>query len=98
MPFWLGGPNVEPEVVGALETKVGFAEALLCLARGSLRRVTGATAMNAESLRVRDNCGWWTKIESVIFSEQHLKGKKPQTNTLLGWWRRSSMFTLPPQG
>ena len=47
-----GGPSLEPEVIGALEVKVSSAEeALLCLARGTLRRVTGATAMNAESSR-----------------------------------------------
>lgn len=44
--------GVEPEVIGASEVKVSSAEeALLCLTRGSLRRVTGATAMNAESSR-----------------------------------------------
>ena len=47
-----GGPGVEPEVIGASEVTVGSAEeALLCLTRGSLRRVTGATAMNSESSR-----------------------------------------------
>ena len=47
-----GGGAGEPEVVGASEVVAGTArEALLCLARGMLRRVTGATAMNAESSR-----------------------------------------------
>lgn len=47
-----GGPSLEPEVIGALEVKVSTAaEALLCLTRGTLRRVTAATAMNAESSR-----------------------------------------------
>ncbi len=44
--------NHEPDVVGAIEIKVNnAAEAMLCLTRGMLRRVTGATAMNAESSR-----------------------------------------------
>jgi len=47
-----GGQSLEPEVIGALELKVTSAEeALLCFTRGALRRVTGATAMNAESSR-----------------------------------------------
>lgn len=47
-----GGGGVEPEVIGASEVKVQSAEeALLCLTRGTLRRVTGATAMNSESSR-----------------------------------------------
>jgi len=47
-----GGGGVEPEVIGASEVKVHSAEeALLCLMRGTLRRVTGATAMNSESSR-----------------------------------------------
>ena len=47
-----GGGGVEPEVIGASEVKVNSAEeALLCLTRGTLRRVTGATAMNSESSR-----------------------------------------------
>jgi kinesin family protein 4/21/27 len=47
-----GGGGVEPEVIGASEVKVNSAEeALLCLMRGTLRRVTGATAMNSESSR-----------------------------------------------
>lgn len=42
----------DAEVIGATETKVSSAQdALLCLTRGMLRRVTGATAMNAESSR-----------------------------------------------
>ncbi len=44
--------NHEPDVVGAIEMKVNnAADAMLCLTRGMLRRVTGATAMNAESSR-----------------------------------------------
>ena len=44
--------NHEPDVVGAIEIKVNnAADAMLCLTRGMLRRVTGATAMNAESSR-----------------------------------------------
>ena len=47
-----GATGSEPEVVGASEVTVQTAdEALLCLARGMMRRVTGATAMNAESSR-----------------------------------------------
>ena len=47
-----GATGSEPEVVGASEVAVKTAdEALLCLARGMMRRVTGATAMNAESSR-----------------------------------------------
>jgi len=47
-----GGTNVEPDVIGAVEVKVNSAaDALLCLTRGMLRRVTGATAMNSESSR-----------------------------------------------
>ena len=47
-----GGGGVEPEVIGASEVTVTSAEeALLCLTRGTLRRVTGATAMNSESSR-----------------------------------------------
>ena len=47
-----GRAGVEPEVIGIKEIEVGSAaEALLCLTRGSLRRVTRATAMNAESSR-----------------------------------------------
>lgn len=42
----------EPEVVGATQQTVSTAEeALLCLSRGMLRRVTGATAMNESSSR-----------------------------------------------
>mmetsp|Transcript_15110 Transcript_15110/g.22260 ORF Transcript_15110/g.22260 Transcript_15110/m.22260 type:complete len:1577 (-) Transcript_15110:1105-5835(-) len=42
----------EPEVLGATQHKVDCAdEALVCLARGMLRRVTGPTAMNATSSR-----------------------------------------------
>lgn len=47
-----GRPGVEPEVIGIKEIPVESAQdALLCLTRGSLRRVTRATAMNAESSR-----------------------------------------------
>jgi len=47
-----GGSLVEPEVIGATELKVTTAEdALIYLTRGALRRITGATAMNAESSR-----------------------------------------------
>ena len=42
----------EPEVLGATQHRVSSAEdALLCLTRGMLRRVTGETAMNASSSR-----------------------------------------------
>lgn len=42
----------EPEVLGATQHRVdGPEDAMLCLARGMLRRVTGSTAMNAESSR-----------------------------------------------
>lgn len=47
-----GKPGIEPEVLGIKKVEVSSAaEALLCLTRGSLRRVTRATAMNAESSR-----------------------------------------------
>lgn len=47
-----GRNGVEPEVIGIKEIEVTSAsDALLCLTRGSLRRVTRATAMNAESSR-----------------------------------------------
>ena len=47
-----GATGSEPEVVGASEVTATTAdEALLCLARGMMRRVTGATAMNTESSR-----------------------------------------------
>jgi len=47
-----GRAGVEPEVVNIKEVTVKSAEeALLCLTRGSLRRVTRATAMNSESSR-----------------------------------------------
>lgn len=47
-----GRAGVEPEVVNIKEVTVDSAEeALLCLTRGSLRRVTRATAMNSESSR-----------------------------------------------
>jgi kinesin family protein 4/21/27 len=46
------GLDDEPEVLGAAKHKVESAEeALLCLTRGMMRRVTGATAMNASSSR-----------------------------------------------
>lgn len=46
------GLDNEPEVMGATRHKVESAEeALLCLTRGMMRRVTGATAMNASSSR-----------------------------------------------
>ena len=46
------GLDDEPEVLGATRHKVESAEdALLCLTRGMMRRVTGATAMNASSSR-----------------------------------------------
>lgn len=42
----------DAEVIGATEVSVANAqEAMVCLTRGMLRRVTGATAMNAESSR-----------------------------------------------
>jgi len=47
-----GRTGVEPEVVNIKEVTVSTSEeALLCLTRGTLRRVTRATAMNAESSR-----------------------------------------------
>jgi len=47
-----GNRGKEPEVVGIKDIKVASAEeALLCLTRGSLRRVTRATNMNSESSR-----------------------------------------------
>lgn len=47
-----GKAGVEPEVIGIKEVPVESAQdALVCLTRGSLRRVTRATAMNAESSR-----------------------------------------------
>jgi len=47
-----GRAGVEPEVIGIKEIDVDSAkEALVCLTRGSLRRVTRATSMNAESSR-----------------------------------------------
>lgn len=46
------GLDDEPEVLGSTKHKVESAEeALLCLSRGMMRRVTGATAMNASSSR-----------------------------------------------
>lgn len=46
------GLDNEPEVMGATRHKVESAEeALLCLTRGMMRRVTGATAMNSSSSR-----------------------------------------------
>ncbi len=47
-----GKKNVEPEILGIKSVDVADAEeALLCLTRGTLRRVTRATSMNAESSR-----------------------------------------------
>ena len=47
-----GRNGVEPEVIGLKFVPVESAqEALVCLTRGSLRRVTRATSMNAESSR-----------------------------------------------
>lgn len=47
-----GKRNVEPEILGIKSVDVADAEeALLCLTRGTLRRVTRATSMNAESSR-----------------------------------------------
>jgi hypothetical protein len=47
-----GRKEIEPEVIGIKSVVVADAEeALLCLTRGSLRRVTRATAMNSESSR-----------------------------------------------
>ena len=47
-----GRGGSEPEVIGACEVQVSSAdEALLCLTRGTLKRVTRATAMNSESSR-----------------------------------------------
>lgn len=47
-----GTATKEPEVIGIKTVGVDSAEdALLCLTRGTLRRVTRATAMNAESSR-----------------------------------------------
>jgi len=47
-----GKKNVEPEVIGIKVQPVQNADdALLCLTRGTLRRVTRATSMNAESSR-----------------------------------------------
>ena len=44
--------NGDAEALGATEVQVNNAgEAMICLTRGMLRRVTGATAMNAESSR-----------------------------------------------
>lgn len=47
-----GKKGVEPEVLNIMKVEVTDAEeALLCLTRGTLRRVTRATQMNAESSR-----------------------------------------------
>ncbi len=47
-----GHKGKEPEVIGIKSVEVQSAEdALLCLTRGTLRRVTRATSMNAESSR-----------------------------------------------
>lgn len=47
-----GKKNVEPEVIGIKVQDVQNADdALLCLTRGTLRRVTRATSMNSESSR-----------------------------------------------
>lgn len=64
------GQNNEPDVVGAVEVKVNSAaDALLCLTRGMLRRVTGATAMNAESSRSH-------AIMTVIVEQTTLMGSQ----------------------
>lgn len=47
-----GAAGEEPEVIGATETTVqSTREALICLDRGFMRRVTAATQMNTESSR-----------------------------------------------
>ena len=69
------GQNNEPDVVGAVEIKVNSAaDALLCLTRGMLRRVTGATAMNAESSRSH-------AIMTVIVEQTTLMGSQLSDDT-----------------
>lgn len=61
----------EPEVLGATQHKVENAEeALLCLTRGMLRRVTGATAMNAESSRSHALLSVLVEQTTVIESQE----------------------------
>ena len=63
-----GRKNIEPEVIGASHVPVSNAEeALLCLTRGSLRRITRATNMNSESSRSH-------AIMSVVVEQKIAKG------------------------
>lgn len=83
----------EPEVLGATQHKVdGPEDAMLCLARGMLRRVTGSTAMNAESsrshailsLHVEQSTTATDGLASVVRSKFHfvdLAGSERQKRT-----------------
>lgn len=63
----------DAEVIGATEVSVSNAqEAMVCLTRGMLRRVTGATAMNAESSR--SHAIMSVIIEQVTRSSSELDG------------------------
>ncbi|KAL7491325.1 hypothetical protein ACHAWT_000857 [Skeletonema menzelii] len=63
----------DAEVIGATEVSVSNAqEAMVCLTRGMLRRVTGATAMNAESSR--SHAIMSVIIEQVTRSSSELEG------------------------
>ncbi len=63
----------DSEVIGATEVSVSNAqEAMVCLTRGMLRRVTGATAMNAESSR--SHAIMSVIIEQVTRSSSELEG------------------------
>jgi len=63
----------DSEVIGATEVSVSNAqEAMVCFTRGMLRRVTGATAMNAESSR--SHAIMSVIIEQVSRSSSELEG------------------------
>lgn len=68
-----GTDKKEPEVIGIKTVDVANAEdALMCLTRGTLRRVTRATAMNAESSRSH-------AIMSVIVQQTTTRAVKDET-------------------
>lgn len=68
------GLDGEPEIVGAIRHKVETAEdALLCLTRGMMRRVTGATAMNETSSRSH-------AILSVLVEQTTTTDESPRAN------------------
>ncbi len=72
-----GRGGSEPVVIGACEVQVSSAdEALLCLTRGMLKRVTRATAMNSESSR--SHAIMTVSVEQSSMAEEETQQASPK--------------------